>query len=134
MEKWRMAMMAGQWVVTLGYLFRANRVAPQLPEKMATHFGFNGEPDGWGSKRMFLWVTTVIVIVNSVISTVLLAALRQLGWMAGAVELIATLTLVAVCWQAMDFNVSGKRLKAGTIIWPVVAILGLTFYQLSRLH
>ena len=26
---------------------------PHLPEKMATHFGFNGEPDGWMSKSEF---------------------------------------------------------------------------------
>jgi hypothetical protein len=134
MEMWRTATIGGQWLLAGAYFVRAGQKATALPEKVATHFGLNGAPDGWGTKKLFLRLTIAIVAANAIFGTVLLAAVRQLGWYAGAIEFIATFALVATCWQAIDYNVNGKKLRVGTVVWPVVAIVGLTVYQLSMKH
>lgn len=35
---------------------------PHLPEKMATHFNFAGEPDGWMPKGEFIWFNVGLMI------------------------------------------------------------------------
>ena len=38
----------------LGYLALLGVTASELPERVATHFGFNGQADGWMSRRAYL--------------------------------------------------------------------------------
>lgn len=37
---------------------------PELPQKMAVHFDFKGNPDGWSSKDSFLglWILAIILV------------------------------------------------------------------------
>jgi len=42
-------------------------LAGTLPERVATHFGFNGEPDGWMTRRGFVIFAIVFPIVISAI-------------------------------------------------------------------
>lgn len=53
------------WILSLIILIgQVLMFAPDLPERMATHFDFKGNPDGWSSKSTFLilWVCLIIFI------------------------------------------------------------------------
>lgn len=34
---------------------------PQLPDKIATHFGGSGQPDGWNAKSTFVWINAILL-------------------------------------------------------------------------
>lgn len=52
-------------------LFESVHLYPQLPERMASHFAANGQPNGWQSKQDFFLLTAIVVLVCSVVSFVL---------------------------------------------------------------
>ncbi|WDL98620.1 DUF1648 domain-containing protein [Alicyclobacillus sp. ALC3] len=54
-------------VFVLAQLAMAKRVAPGLPEKMITHWGVDGKPDGWMKKQTALRVMPSIAIVMALI-------------------------------------------------------------------
>lgn len=43
-------------------------VWPALPDHVPTHFGFDGKPDGWGSKATFLTLPAVSVVLYLALS------------------------------------------------------------------
>lgn len=43
------------------------RVYPLLPPKMASHFDFNGTPNGWQSKEAFFTVMIAVIALSTVI-------------------------------------------------------------------
>ena len=47
-------------IVALTLIFTAI-VYPSLPERIATHWGFNGEADGWSSRELGSWLMPLIM-------------------------------------------------------------------------
>jgi uncharacterized membrane protein len=52
------------WLVIIVPVIYLAIVWERLPEKIATHFDFNGNPDKYDSKNGFLWFMIIIVIVS----------------------------------------------------------------------
>lgn len=40
---------------------------PQLPERVATHFNIEGQPDDWSSKGMFLMIYGLLLVIMTLI-------------------------------------------------------------------
>lgn len=45
--------------------------APQLPERVATHWGLDGQPDGWSSRTFALWLLPMLGIGAALLFAVL---------------------------------------------------------------
>ena len=59
-------MKAARWVfaaLLLAVVTQALVYYPQLPERMASHFGGAGQPNGWSSKASFFGLQTFVVVV-----------------------------------------------------------------------
>jgi serine/threonine-protein kinase len=55
------AALAGWLLVDIAILW------PSLPERLATHFGFSGEPNGWSTPAQFVRSTTTLLAVFGVL-------------------------------------------------------------------
>lgn len=47
---------------------------PKMPDRMITHWNFAGQPDGWLSKKIAMWIGIVVSLFLSVLSVVIVAA------------------------------------------------------------
>ena len=90
----------------------------QLPDPMATHWGLNGEPNGYQSPTTFLWFTLAL----NVFVYVLLAAVPYLDPKRGAHRLKNPLRVIRTATMAfMALVLGGIVLKA--IGYPINIIL-----------
>jgi uncharacterized membrane protein len=65
-------------MVLLIGIYQAVRYYPQLPARMASHFGISGAPNGWQSKQAFFTVTGFAVALTFFVSFLLPIFLRTL--------------------------------------------------------
>ncbi len=71
------------WVVTIMLLImQFFWYYPELPQRMASHFNFQGEPDDWMNKSSFaiLWFLAVFVVNISVPITIFLVRKGKKNW------------------------------------------------------
>jgi len=97
-----------------------------LPDRVAVHFGIDGQPNSWASKYT-LGIIVGLVAVGFMVS---LAILNQFTKAPGPLMVITITSVVATTalWQAIDFNISGKPLRIGIILVPLVLLLALSFF------
>jgi hypothetical protein len=97
-----------------------------LPDRVAVHFGLDGQPNSYASKSAFI-VIVGLVALGFMAS---LAILSQFSKAPGPVMVI-TITSVVVTtalWQVIDFNVSGKPIRMGIILVPLILLIALSFF------
>lgn len=106
-------------LLVAGYLTVWN----ELPARMATHFDVTGQPDGWMGRGLFLVFSTVFLLFELGIFTLILTT--KYKEMAPPVMLIAFYFFIAgeaaLLWQVTLHNIHG----AG-IAWLWVLAVGIT--------
>jgi uncharacterized membrane protein len=66
-----MRKMLPAFLVTLALLAFSLWALPQLPDKVATHWGLDGQPDGWSSARFGALMLPGVMILMSALFAVL---------------------------------------------------------------
>ena len=95
---------------------------PRMPERMASHFGISGKPDGWMSRKPFFWVYGVTLVVLGVLTT---------G--TGGI-LLPTLYLVpAIFHLAFAFNARPGQEHLNRVVWVFLALYAIAMTVLSVL-
>lgn len=106
---------------------------PNLPDRVAVHFGFDGQPNGWAGKTTFIILIVVLAVGLSITSIIVNQYTTEpIAFMGLAITSVIAATAF---WQAIDFNISGKRLRMSVIFVPVILLLALfSFFLFSAPH
>ncbi|HEX7319091.1 MAG TPA: PH domain-containing protein [bacterium] len=102
---------------------------PQLPDKLATHFNFQGVADGWSPKTAFIWMGIVPPAVIFAFNTILFVILRShyhdphipafLVLLFSLIQAFLVFVTYDICW----FNTRGVHIVP--IHYAVIVFLGL---------
>lgn len=98
----------------------------QLPEQVPIHFGFRGEPDGWGRRAMIWLLPAVGFAIYLGLTLILLGpapAAVRLFMAILKVELLATFLYIE--WGQVQVA-TGKADRLGNGIWLCVAVVMVT--------
>lgn len=118
-------------VVTWGFvvagLVQAARMYRFLPARIPIHFGFRGEPDGWGSRGM-IWLLPIL----SVVMVAFLSALPLLpsdkpapAGMLSALNLEMS-ALYFVILQGQIAVALGLKQRLGPLFWVILLLIMAT--------
>src|SRR5215468_3467816 len=126
---WLFGILSGWLIGELAILW------PRLPQRLATHFGIYGEPNGWSTPSQFL-------IMMAALLGIFVALFTMAGWLATNRRAAAVATLrewlhwfLVITFAALVVLVSAM-LQANLLeaphlsISPLVAIAGLVLPQL----
>ncbi len=108
------------WVLVLALAAQAVYYYPQLPERVASHFGAGGEADGWSSKTSFF------VIEGLVVALMIGSFLVLPRWMRSLPEGLINLPNKAY-WLAPERRESTFAAMGEGMLWCGVATLALLF-------
>jgi hypothetical protein len=120
------------WILASALLFRLLTVWEQLPERVAVHFGFSMQPDGWGRKSTMAWTVVLVVIGHGVLTTWLLLTHGLASPIVITIQLATAAVLFSVFWQMITFNISGRPLRVIWVVLPVLLIVGSSAALLSH--
>ncbi|MEO0227660.1 MAG: DUF1648 domain-containing protein [candidate division WOR-3 bacterium] len=111
-------------------LIMAILLYPQLPDKIATHFDANGNPDGWGNKVSFLYFGIIPQVIIMIICVISFFAMRDKYRNAMPVYLLIimiSLIQIIVAYASFDiywFNTHDSHfLPLGYVLIPLTALL-----------
>ena len=96
---------------------------PRMPARIASHFNFRMEPDGWMGKRAFVGIYIVTLAVMGLLAILVVP------------NLLPTLYLLpAVFHFAFSFNAHPGQKRLNGMIWIalllfIVAMLGIEFLR-----
>ncbi len=127
---------------------------PHLPDKMATHFGANWEPDGWMSKNMFMLTYAGLIGIISMSFLGSIALMKKVPhsminlpkkeyWLAPErkdetmdylsetmlrLHNITITFLVAIMHMTIKYNTSGQKIDSELFWILFVAFMGYTVF------
>ena len=109
--------------------------APQLPERVTTHWGVSGEPDGWSSKRTLLVLMPLIGVGMALLMAVLPKIdPRRASWAQHGSTYWTLVNLVLGFFGLMHFLMVGYNIG-----WPidittvVVSAVGVLFAAIGNM-
>lgn len=133
----------------LSALFAATAVAivaycwPYIPDQIPTHFNIHGEPDGWGGKGTLLFIAAACVGLFAMLSIApryphLInvpgeRTERKIDIsinMLRALKLITSAMMAWIIWGMAHGQSLGPWMLG--FVAAIVAVLGLSFYQMSQ--
>jgi len=111
-----------------------------LPARMATHFGVNGQPNGWMTRETaFVFGIGITAFILAVFTIIALVANRQaagekVSWVLLAFAYTVVGCIVYANDSVIEYNLSGKPVEIGPmlLIVPVVLIVLTAVFILSR--
>ena len=114
------------WVIVAATFFVARQAYPFLPARIPIHFGFRGEPDGWGSRKT-IWLLPII----SAVMVAFLTALPAIDDIkkAGLLLVVLNLEMAAMYFVIMRDQIDvalGRRMRLGVGVWIMLALTCLT--------
>jgi len=104
----------------------------QMPARLATHFGLNGQPSGWMSRAGSLTFSLGLAALFAVIGSLVLARVKQpdlIAWALLAFFYVIQGMLLYVNYSIIGFNVEGRPVNAT----PAVILVGLAAVALAVL-
>ena len=93
-----------------------------LPERVATHFGISGEPNGWMNKGPLVAVMIVVVLAlcGSTIPVMSIVANKSDG--AIFALLMSTAAVVGGFWEMIDYNLTGEKFSIRRAMLPLIGV------------
>ncbi len=110
----------------------------QLPDQIATHFGMNGEPDGWSSKAFTVFGMPLILLVLHVICLLVECTSnrqkiysRKLRYLVMFIVPGVALLMMVICYG----HALGAGVNVGRIVLPFVgALLAITGNYMPKIR
>jgi Protein of unknown function (DUF1648) len=131
-----LAMTSLMWVALPLIAFRYWQAWDQLPARMVTHFGANGQPNGWMTPRQSLTFSLVLVgILLAIFTGILLYALRRTRkvdatvWALMGFFYVIISVVAFICDSVLQYNLSQAPIHIG-LIGAVIFASGLIFLTL----
>jgi Protein of unknown function (DUF1648) len=110
------------WLAPAFTAFRYWQVRDQLPARMVTHFGANGQPNGWMSPQQSLTFSLVLLAFLLTLFTGILffAAHRSREldvntWAMLALFYVIVGVVTVICDSVLQYNLSGRSIPLGAI-------------------
>ncbi|WP_053959969.1 DUF1648 domain-containing protein [Sulfobacillus thermosulfidooxidans] len=85
-------------------LLISRHYAPYLPERVATHFGLNGQPNGYASKRVALWLGPLISVIVAIPLLMISVLQPSFGSPLITPFSLTELVLVLIFWWMFHMN------------------------------
>jgi uncharacterized membrane protein len=115
------------WGFVIASLIQAGRMYPFLPPKIPIHFGFRGEPDGWGSRGMIWLLPIISVLMVAFLSAIPLIPSDKPA-PAGLLEAL-NLEMAALYFVILQGQIDvalGRRQRLGPQLWIVLLLVIVT--------
>jgi len=116
------ALVALMWLAPAFIAFRYWQVWNQLPERMVTHFGANGQPNGWMTpQQSLIFGLVLLAFLLTLFTGILLYAAwrsRHLDvntWAMLALFYVIVGVVTTICDSVLRYNLSGTSIPLGAI-------------------
>ena len=116
------ALVALMWLAPAFVVFRYSQVWNQLPARLVTHFGMNGQPNGWMTPQQSLTFSLGLLAFLLILFTaiVLFAAHRSQRldvntWAMLALFYVILSVVTTICDSVLQYNLSGALIPLGAI-------------------
>lgn len=105
-----------------------------LPARVPIHFGFKGEPDGWGARPM-IWLLPVIGLIIYAMMTVLPLLDPKAGQVGRMVQLmkLEILAMFLFILRGQIRVALGQAQRLGPAIWLFLVIVMATSFSMSAI-
>ena len=115
-------------ILFLTFLLRLARTWDDLPDQVASHFDFSGDPNSWMSKR---WFAVLAVVWGAAFAaftaSLVFSSSSHVPASVPAVLTLGSLVFFLAFWQVIDFNAYQKPFRSAWILTLVVVMLVLIF-------
>ena len=104
------------------------RAWDDLPDQVASHFDFSGDPNSWMGKRWFAVIAVVFGAVFAIFTAGLVfSSSSHVSASVPAVLILGSFIFFLAFWQVINFNAYKKPFKSAWILTLVVFMLVLIF-------
>ena len=115
------------WGFVVASLVQAARMYRFLPARIPIHFGFRGEPDGWGSRGM-IWLLPIISVLMVAFLSVIPMIPSERPAPAGLLAAL-NLELAALYFTILQGQIDvalGVRRRLGPQLWIILLLVIVT--------
>lgn len=113
-RRWWIGLIALLWAVLPAIRFQYLEAWDHLPVRMITHFGLNGEPNGWMGREGAMWFMLGLVFFLVITATVVLLRVREPDGTAYALLgmfYVVMIVIYRISGGLIAYNVSGQPLN-----------------------
>ena len=113
------------WILSSALVIKLLTSWDELPERMAVHFGFDMQPNGWSGKPVFAAAVVVPALGEAALASWILVRLGSSAGFAGLILLVVNLVMVCVFWQVINYNTQGTPFRSGWVLLPLIMLFGV---------
>jgi len=107
---------------------RLARAWDDLPDQVASHFDFSGDPNSWMSKRWFAVISVVFgTAFAAFVALLVFSSSSRVPVFVPAVLTLASFIFFLAFWQVINFNAYKKPFTTAWILTLVAFMLVLIF-------
>lgn len=115
-------------MLLLAFLMKLARAWDELPDQVASHFDFSGDPNSWMSKRWFAVIAGVFGVGFAVfVAGEVFSPSSDVPVFVPAVLTLASFIFFLGFWQVINFNAYKKPFKSAWILTLAAIMLALIF-------
>jgi hypothetical protein len=109
------------WIGTAALMAKFASSWNEVPERVATHFGISGEPNGWMNKGP---LAAVLVVVAGALCGSTIPVMSTKGKSDGAIFtlLLSAAAVVGGFWEMIDYNVTGEKFRILRAMLPLIGV------------
>lgn len=101
----------------------------ELPERIATHFGISGEPNGWMNKGPLAAVMIVVVLVLCGSTIPVMSTDARKSDTAIFALLLSAAAVVGGFWEMIDYNLTGEKFRILRAMLPMTCVGALLLFN-----
>ncbi len=119
------ALAALLWLALPANALLCTLVWGHLPSRVATHFGFNGQPNGWTTREGLVVFSLVIAIITLTAATFVLLRVRKPDPTAWSLLFLFYVVLGVQLWAekaVIDYNVAGTPVNIAPALLALVSV------------
>jgi len=101
----------------------------RLPERMATHFGASGEPNGWMARQDSLTLCLVLTAIIAIVGALVLSRVKQPDFLSWTGLGLLYFVLGTILWgtaSIIGYNTTGRAVDPAPIVVIAVIAIGLS--------
>jgi len=110
------------WIGAAALMAKFTSSWNELPERVATHFGLSGEPNGWMNKRplVAIMIVVTLAICGGTIPLMTIEPRKSAG--ALCTVLLTSTAVIGAFWEMINYNVTGQKFR---MLRPLLPVAGM---------